>query len=40
LSAFEDQGKIFSLKKQAEEKKISKDNSGILEIVKDKKGVE
>ena len=40
LSAFEEQGKLFSLKKLAEEKKTNKDKYGVLEIVKDKKGVE
>jgi hypothetical protein len=31
---------LFKLKKEAERKKELKDNSGVLEIVKDKKGVE
>jgi hypothetical protein len=40
LSVFEGQGKLFSLKKLAEDKKQKNDNSGILEIVKDEKGIE
>jgi len=31
---------LFKLKKLAEEKKEKNDNSGVLEIIKDKKGVE
>jgi len=31
---------LFKLKKEAEEKKTKNDNSGVLEIVQDKKGVE
>jgi hypothetical protein len=31
---------LFKLKKEAEIKKEKNDNSGVLEIVKDKKGVE
>ena len=31
---------LFKLKKEAEIKKEKQDNSGVLEIVKDKKGVE
>jgi hypothetical protein len=31
---------LFKLKKDAEEKKSKNDNSGVLEITKDKKGVE
>jgi hypothetical protein len=33
-------GKLFALKKEAEEKKTKNDNSGVLETAKDKKGVE
>lgn len=40
LDVFEESGKLFKLKKLAEEKKVKQDNSGVLEIVKDKKGVE
>ena len=40
LDVFEEQGQLFKLKKLAEEKKVKNDNSGVLEIVKDKKGVE
>ena len=40
LGVFEEQGRLFDLKKQAETKKEKNDNSGVLEIVKDEKGVE
>lgn len=40
LSVFEETGQLFPAKKEAEEKKVKNDNSGVLETVKDKKGVE
>ena len=40
LSNFENDGLLFSLKKEAEEKKQKKDNSGVLSTVKDETGTE